>query len=335
MAEGPIFIAGLDRTGKTLLRLALSQHPNIHISKRTDLWVRFYNRFGDLNRSENFERCLQAILAHKHMRALRPDPERIVAEFWQGEHSYARLFAIFHQHALQRTGKLRWGDQSELIERYAKPIFAAYPQAKMIQMLRDPRDRYSASKQKWSAGKGKAGAATARWLYSWQLGQRNMRLFPDGYMLLRYENLVAQPEQTLEKVCTFLGEEFTPAMLLIGHVPGARLDIHSPDAPSQNHFLQTFVGEYRSGLSNKEIAFIQQFTRREMRQFGYVEKHIRFSTDEALVFYTRFLPQNILRMAAWKTHETMHGIFPRGGEKPLAELQMNKPAAVRVKVEKE
>ena len=107
MKRGPIFIGGLDRSGKTLLRLSLSAHPNLALTRRTYLWPRFFNRYGDLSRGDNFERCLRAMLQRKPIQVLQPDAERIRREFWQGEASYARLFALLHQHYAERQGKPR------------------------------------------------------------------------------------------------------------------------------------------------------------------------------------------------------------------------------------
>ncbi len=323
MAYGPIFIGGLDRSGKTLLRLALSLHPHIQISKRTDLWVRFYNRYGDLKQKDNFDRCLEDILTYKHIRALKPDGDRIQREFWQGEPTYARLFALFHEHNLQQGNKQRWGDQSELIERYADPILSAYPDARIIQMIRDPRDRYSASKQKWAAGKGKAGGATARWLYSMHLAQRNLKLYPGRYAVLQYENLVSQPDETLETICTFLGEEFSPTMLQIGHNPGAGADIFSPAYPAMNHFMKDFIGEFRANLNSKETAFIQKFSAHKMQQYGYSLKQIRFSPAERISFYTRFVPRNMLLMLAWNLENSLQS------NSPIHHAEKSKPTTLK------
>ena len=39
-AEGPVFITGLDRSGKTRLRLLLGTHPDLHLVRHTALWTR-------------------------------------------------------------------------------------------------------------------------------------------------------------------------------------------------------------------------------------------------------------------------------------------------------
>ena len=125
MDHGPIFIGGLERSGTSLIYALLASHPNIAMTRRTNLWTYFYNQYGDLGRRDNFERCLNAMLHYKRLVVLKPDPERLRQEFWQGEPTYGRLFALLEQQYADRVGKSRWGDKSLNTERYAEPIFAA------------------------------------------------------------------------------------------------------------------------------------------------------------------------------------------------------------------
>ena len=142
MECGPIFIGGLDNSGKTALRLALSSHPNIAMTRRTYMWTRIYGRYGDLAADANLERCLAALLGLKDVRAMKPDAERLRQEFRQGEATYGRLFSLLHEQFAEQLGKPRWGEQEGRLERYADALFAAYPTARVIHMVRDPRNRY-------------------------------------------------------------------------------------------------------------------------------------------------------------------------------------------------
>ncbi|HEY7617816.1 MAG TPA: sulfotransferase, partial [Terriglobales bacterium] len=212
MENGPIFIGGLDRSGKTLLRRMLSRHPRLSLTRKTYMWSRFYNQYGDLAQPENLERCLQAMLQQKTIQAFEPDVDRIRREFGEGPATYERLFALFHKHNAERLGKPRWGDQLKLVERFAETIFAAYPDAKMIHMVRDPRDRYAAAFADIPRGKKtkrpdwRAGWSVARWLYSARLAEHNRKSFPERYLVLHYEALMLDPGKTLRIVCDFLGE---------------------------------------------------------------------------------------------------------------------------------
>lgn len=320
MERGPIFIGGPDRCGKTTMRAFLVSHPNISIpAVGSNMWTYFYGQFGDLGKRANFERCLEALLHYKHVRFLKPDPDRIRQEFWQGEPSYARLFALFQEHHAEREGKPRWGDQTGLVERYADLIFAAYPQAKMIHMIRDPRDRYEASLALWPTGKMRAGGATARWLYSVGLAQRNIKRYPRKYKMVRFETLILHPEETLREICTFLNEEYSPAMLAMEGAPDHREKMQTKSgSEAENNFLSPdFIGRYRRKIPPREIAFMQMHAGRQMVAKGYPLESLRFSLREKLLFALVDWPTNLARMAGWLAIEYVQHKFPaQFGRKP-------------------
>ena len=297
--RGPIFIGGLDRSGKTYMRFMLSSHPDITLTRRTNMWPNFYNRFGDLSRVDNFERCLEAMMQYKHIHSLEPDLERIRREFWQESPTYARLFALIHEQYAQRQGKSRWGDQTELIERFADLIFDAYPNARLIQMIRDPRDHFEASKQRRRNSKGRVGDSTARWLYSISLARRNQRNYPDRYKIVRYETMVSQPEETMRDVCGFLGEEYSPGMLTMQGVPRFWKENGLQVNPGDSPLRKDFIGSFRRGISQNEIAFIQKYAGRYMLLYDYLLEPIRLSTGEKLHFYLVDWGVNVARMQSW------------------------------------
>lgn len=307
MNRGPIFVGGLEHSGKTPLRLMLSLHPNIAMSRRTYMWTRFYKRYGDLSQPDNFENCLNAMLIYKHMKVLNPDPERIRREFWQGEPTYPRLFALFHQHYAEQLGKSRWGDQLGFVERYADPIFAAYPTAKMIHMIRDPRDSYEASTTPIKHQQIKNGRTTARWLYSANLARRNQQRYPDRYKVVRYESLIAQREETLREICAFLAETFTPSMLAIE--PAIKFDDNDDDsnyiADSATRAVSGDGSAYQM-MSQKELAFVQACAKQSMLAYGYHLQPISLSFSDRLLYYLVDWPTGLVGLITWRVLETWH-----------------------------
>lgn len=295
MSYGPVFIGGLDRSGKTYMRFMLESHPAFAISKRTALWSRFFKRFGDLEQKDNLDRCLQALADHKHVSNLDIDFQRLRLDFEAGRRSYERLFALIHEQYAKSSNKLRWGDQSELIEKYAPQILEAYPDAKFIHMLRDPRDRYEAVLHK-SQRRGGVGAATARWLYSAALAESNLQVFTQRYMIVRYENMVTNPEETVNRICGFLGEEYSPSMIKMEDVP--RFARQDDDIPSP--LTTEYIGRYRKGLAAHEIVFIQKLCGRYMQIFGYPLDQISFSILESARFYITHWPVNFVRVFGWR-----------------------------------
>jgi len=171
MNETCVFVGGLDRSGKTYMRFMLESHPDFIFSKRTNMWTRYYKKFGSLDQGENFQRCLDAMAKNKHIQALEPDFGQIRADWQKGPWSYPRLFELIHTQYMARHKKNIWGDQTEFLERYAPQILQAYPGAKFIHLLRDPRDRYEAILNK-SVKRHSPGIATARWLLSASLAKK-------------------------------------------------------------------------------------------------------------------------------------------------------------------
>ena len=302
MNRGPVFIAGLERSGTSLIFALLASHPNIAMTRRTNMWTYFFNQYGDLSRRENFERCLSAMMRYKRLVVLQPDPERIRREFAQGEATYARLFALIEEHHAEKTGKPRWGDKSLNTERYAKPILAAYRGAKILHMIRDPRDRYASVITRWKVRRGGIGAGTAMWLSSVSLARRNQKRYPNQYMPVRYETLVANPDDTLKEICDFLGEDFVPEMLSMQGAQKFRDDgSNSSYGRRKPGVISTdSTGRFRQTLSKREIAFVQTLASKEMNAFDYYPDPIRFAVGEKLIFTMADLPTNLARMVGWQ-----------------------------------
>jgi hypothetical protein len=311
--KGPIFIAGPERSGTNLIYALLGSHPNIAMSRRTNVWRHFYNQYGDISEPENFERCLSVMMRYKRLIKLNPDPERIRREFWQGEQTYARLFALLEEHYAQQLGKPRWGDKSLNTERWADEIFSAYPEARMIHLLRDPRDRYSSSLRRWEYIRSGVGGATAIWLTTIGLARRNQARYPDRYLLVRYEDLAGQPEGTLRRICNFIGEDYAPEMLSMRGAQRFRQkggnSSYGPREPGK--ISTSSIGKYRRVLSKYQLLFMQLFSGRSMRAYGYEPVEVSLSLKEWLRFVGWEIPLNISLMLAWLLREELRDVVGR------------------------
>lgn len=268
------------------------------MTRRSYMWTRVYNRYGNLSQPENFERCLNALLSRKDVRTLQPDPERIRREFAQGEPTYGRLFALLHEHYAERLGKSHWGEQEAGIEHYAGEVFAAYRSAKIIHMLRDPRNRYDEMLRTTppKVRLGRVGVNTADWLQSARVARDNQERYPKNYLVLAYESLITKPESTLRKVCAFIGVGYVPAMLTLEGAVGFG-DGNKAGTSSE---LETGVVEFRldgsQAVSPREVAFMQTLARKEMMERGYTEEKVQFSASEALLYYGLDWPLGLMRV---------------------------------------
>jgi len=262
------------------------------------MWTDFYNRYGDLTDLANFERCLQAMLDKKAISVLLPDEDRIRREFLQGERSYPRLFELFHQHFAEKHGRRRWGEQEALIERYADPIFQAYPAARIIHMIRDPRTQYGETLQSTNVRVrlGKVGSKCGLWQYSAELAHRNRSHHSGRYMVLTFEYLMTDPERALRDVCKFIEEDYFPAMITFDGTIRFSAGKDADPLPSQGWPDSRIKQGFSSPgiLTIREIRFIETVVRREMAENGYDETHVRFSVFDQFLYYFE-LPFNLVR----------------------------------------
>jgi hypothetical protein len=292
--RGPIFVGGAARSGKTLVSLMLSSLPQVVVARRTEMWPRFYGRFGDLGRPANLERCLRAMLRRSQISSLCPDSDQIRREFHLGEATYARLFALVQEQNARRAGKSRWGDQTALIERFADELMSAYGEPRVIHMVRDPRDRHEAILRRAPRRAGAIGTTTSVWLRSVALGMRHVKRYPESYKIVRYESLVTHPEETMRDLCAFLGEEFDPAILRMEDVPRYRRERGA--ARGGSPISADHVGRYRETINRCDLAFIQAVAAHQMLAFDYVPDPVRISPGEGLRYAAIGWPLGLARM---------------------------------------
>lgn len=300
--RNPIFVTGPDRSGTSLMFALLASHPNISMVRRSNMWRWFYGQFGDLSRKENFESCLSSMLNYKRLDRLGIDPEQIRSEFFSGsDRSYGHLFALIHEHNAKRIGKPRWGDKSLHTELYADDVFREFPNAKIIHMLRDPRDRYASVLKRYDEKDKGVAAATGRWLRSTITGNRNLQKYPGKYITIRYETLASKPEKTCRQVCEFLGEDFEPVMLTMQGAPdhGDEGGNSSFEDFQPRTISTKSIGRFHQVLDKRDIAFIQACANRHMKTFGYSIEPLNFSLTDRSAFNFRYLPLNLVRLGGW------------------------------------
>jgi hypothetical protein len=307
VARGPVFVAGLERSGTSLMYALLASHPQIAMTRRTNLWTHFYGQYGDLGDDTDLDRCLDTMMRYRRLVKLRPDPERLRRDFRAGERTYGRLFALLCQQHAERLGKPRWGDKSLNTERYARPIFDAYPEARILHMIRDPRDRFASSLTRWQRRRGGIGAGTAEWLASARLALRNARVHPGAYQLIRYESLVSAPEVTVRQVCDFIGEPFAPEMLSMQGAPefAGRGSNSSYGHRAPGAITTTSVGRFREVLSPRQIAYVQRLARDELAQFGYEPDPVPLPLLGRVRFAVETVPLENARLLAWRVREAV------------------------------
>ena len=196
--DNPVFIVGCGRSGTTLLRLMLSSSGALMIPPESDFLWRAAVRFGPDSRLDRA--AIREFVDFVQRISSFPGLELDVTELLEGLTArpapvpIADCIAHVYRAYAAKRGCARWGDKN--------PFY----------VLRDGRD-VAVSYQKTKMRPYNVYMTAVRWTRCVTAGQRWGAANPVQYLEIRYEDLIDNTERELRRVCGFIGEEFSPAML--------------------------------------------------------------------------------------------------------------------------
>jgi len=180
---------------------------------------------------------------------------------------------------------VRWVEKSPYNEEYSNLIFSAWPDAKCIHIIRDPRDNYASYVRKHPDWTPEVFAYS--WLRSTRTGIKNLRTYgPKRYKIINYETLVKQPEETLRDLSMFLGIEIDDTMLTPTRA-GKIWQGNSMFGDRFNGISESSVGRFRENLAPEVIRRLEKLLYPELEHFNYVLDSPMGWFDKILSFSTR------------------------------------------------
>lgn len=227
---------------------------------------------------------------------LNPDPAKIRNEFLLGESSYGRLFSIIHRQYAESVGKSRWGIQVGMVEKEANFLFQIDPDAKIIHMIRNPFERIRESVSTSIRSKLSLGLETSLWRESARLAKENLKNNPNQYMVVKWEDLMRDIDQTLNGICKFIGEEFMPEIINPKALSEMGFDLDSTTKFGHRSLVDN---NHRSGyhLTKNDRTYISDSARLEMAWFGYPDKKNNLQVYEKLKYLSMDYPSYFLGKA--------------------------------------
>ena len=141
-----------------------------------------------------------------------PDAARALAAERRARSWPALVDAVYTSYA-RAIGRPRWGEKTPEHLAHLERLAGWFPNGRFINVIRDGREVAASLKAlRWGPRTATAGAL--RWERELRAGRRaGLRLGPERYAELRLEDLVADPERELRRICAFLGEDYAPEML--------------------------------------------------------------------------------------------------------------------------
>jgi omega-hydroxy-beta-dihydromenaquinone-9 sulfotransferase len=288
-----IFITGASRSGTTLLSFMLRRHPAVFGLKE----LQFFGRAWDprdfdrrFSRAEAVEavtamRVFQerGILTHEFHPRDRRDAQLLVDSLPDGGADPARLFAtIAHQFAAD-AGKQVPCEQTPRYIFYAEALLDIYPEARVVHLVRDPRAVMASQKMRWRRRQlSPAGARVP--LYDslrvwvnyhpytiaslWSRATAAAVALADHprVTLVRFEDLLREPDPTMRGICGRLEIEYDAGMLEVGQVNSSH---RSSSSGARVGLRVEAISKWREVLTHAEVQIADHSCAPFMQRFGY------------------------------------------------------------------
>ncbi len=215
-ADQVFFIVGVGRSGTSLLQSMISSHPDAIMLNETKFYTvlrKHGQRFGDLRSPGAFEKAVDFTLTQWFIRALGMPEDQFRRMCDLGARSWDTIFMAILTLYAEKHGAARVGEKSPGHLSRIDHLQQSFPKARFVHIVRDPR-AVVLSNLKARLPTRYIGPTVRRWQGAVSIHRQwSDRLGPMRYHLVRYEDLVSEPEQTLRAVSAFLGLEFSCQML--------------------------------------------------------------------------------------------------------------------------
>ncbi len=168
---------------------------------------------------------------------------------------------------MEKTNKSRFGEKTPSNFWYLDVMLAWYPQAKVIFMVRDPRDVHGSYKNHWLDQKEvimkrRVAGRAQYWNYGIQTLNKAVRQFPGQVMKVFFHTLIQDPAATVQSVCDFIGEAYQENMIAVTNT-------NSSFDETKKDGIDKEVLNRREYLSKGEIVVIEFLCGHAMMTQGY------------------------------------------------------------------
>lgn len=290
MPPAGLYVSGPSRSGTTLLAAVLDAHSRVHMGYElippSRLEVR---RLADLVETLAGEGAFWPRAVGNGVRErTTPETGRFVKRTARAGADAHSLVAVL-RHFASETGEVLTTRRDRVAlaraitvahapadttwsgfkagGRELSAALALAPGSRAVGIIRDPRDVAASQIDRGMAAD--AVAAAKRWVAH----VRDLDVLEaDAVVRVRYEDLVATPATTIDRLCADLGLEPEAAML---RFPQAGVGVltpgqsHANDAALRRGFFSDSVGRWRQGLDQAATRAVERRCAKHMAEYGY------------------------------------------------------------------
>jgi hypothetical protein len=205
------FVVGSIRSGTTLLRLMLDAHPDLTLPPETHFLPSLIK--AAKARDASPELMLEAMKSHREWGDFDFSDEEVLGWFrGLDELDPGAAARCFYEAYAEREGKPRYGEKTPKYVRNMPLIQRALPEARFVHVIRDGRDVALSVMDRTVREHFTHPLVIGRWK---KKVEKAMEVAPklEHYIEVRYEDLIAETEPTLRRICEFLELKWSDELL--------------------------------------------------------------------------------------------------------------------------
>ncbi len=259
----PIMIVGVGRSGTTLLQAMLNAHPEVCLPPESH-FIRDFIANPDAQRvvqQEGLDGVEKILRRNTCLQRLDISPADALEPFRNGvPFSYGDLFKRYLALYASRRGKTIVGEKDPSNTLCLTAMKNVFPEARLVHIIRDPRD-VVLSRLKTDMNMHKDVRKWAQnYAGTFQLGrQQGKQLYGPRYTEIFYEQLIQEPEQALDQLCSWLGIAYDPAML--AYQQQAREIVADNEMDWKENVLKPVLkhncGKWRTGMESTDVQMVE------------------------------------------------------------------------------
>ena len=313
-----IFVIGNARSGTTMMGRILGNHPSVYtFHKELHFFEKLWT-WEDRNRKLSIPEALQCaaklsciaedgFFTQGDHRVYKEKALPIIQSIEENALDLPRVYAAFLKHISAENGKSIPCEQTPGYVYYIREILELFPEAKLINMVRDPRDILLSQKKRWKrfwrpeqkllelsvrTWMNYHPISTSRlWNAAVSAGcrARNERKI----LSVRYEDIVKDPEKEIKRICAFIGISYNHKMLEVPMVGSSLIS----DTPEKTGIDRKRTANWKEGgLNSAELFLCQMLATHNMKRFGYKDTGVTPNPIFPLFYCMTFLPKLVISL---------------------------------------
>lgn len=318
MSSKMIFVLGNSRSGTTLMAQVLGRNADIFTFHELHFFEQLWKPGSIEVLSKSQAISLVALLlsiqrddylAERMPELYETEAEKLVTTLDELLWTPPSLYRSFLQYEVANHQKSFGCEQTPRNLYYLDEILEMFPDAIVINMVRDPRSVLLSQKNKWRIRSHGAKNFPVRevirawvnyhpitisllWKSAAKMSQRYME--NPRVKTVKFEDFVSNPELAMREICVFSGVEFNVEMLNVSQNEGGVSSLKSLQNKDSRGIDKLAANSWqRGGLSSTELMISQVITGQLMQKLGYTTTKVSIN-PLALFAQGLFFPVHLL-----------------------------------------